>query len=128
MLPVLARARKAAWGRAGHRGTFLILLGVYDLFFGLYLVRGGAVIAPTLIPRDAWGWAWIAAGMLLIYGGTRDRDGLFYALAAFVKAAWALEYFRLQLLHYPDQWIRGCYFLALALIVTVVSAWPEPPS
>ena len=114
-----------AWRRLGHRGLFLVLLGVYDLFFGLYLIRGGALIAPTLLPEDAWGWAWITTGTLLIAGGTRDRDGWAFALAVFVKTAWALESFRLQFQHHPDQWIRGCYFLALALVVLAVSSWPE---
>ena len=109
----------------GHRGAFLAALGVYDLFFGLYLVRGGPLLAPLLLPEDAWGWCWIGTGILLACGAALRRDGLLFALAVFVKTAWALEYFRLQFQHHPDQWIRGCYFLALAAVVVAVAAWPE---
>ena len=69
---MLRRAQVAVWERLGHRGLFLILLGVYDLFYGLYLVRGGPVLAATLLPERAWGWVWIGCGMRGVRRGLDD--------------------------------------------------------
>lgn len=122
---MLRRARTAAWERLGHRGLFLILLGAYDLFYGLYLVQGGPLGHALLLPERDWGWAWIGCGAAVAAGGLRKRDGWAFALAALLKCVWAGEFFRLQYLGVPEQWIRGAYWLALALIVTAVSSWPE---
>ncbi len=128
MLAVLARTRKAAWERAGHRGLFLFLLGCFDIFYGWYLAAGGALQFPTLIPEMAWGIIWLSAGALLICCGTWvKRDAPFYAVAAGLKCAWALEFLRLQEQHSSLQWTRGAYWLMFALIVVAASAWPEPP-
>ena len=128
MLNVLRQAREAAWARAGHRGVFLALLGCYDIFFGWYLAAGGALQFPTVIPVMAWGIIWLTAGALLACGAAVKRDAPFFALAACLKTAWALEFFRLQAEHGGLEWIRGAYWLALALIVLAVSAWPEAPA
>ncbi len=122
---MLARARIAIWERTGHRGLFLILLGVYGIFYGLYLVRGGALGHALLLPERDWGWVWIGGGLAVAAGGLRKRDGWAFAIAALIPAVWAGEFFRLQYLGVPGQWIRGAYWLALALIVTAVSSWPE---
>lgn len=122
----MLKTRLRATCRAlGHRGGFLVLLGAYDLFFGSYLIAGGPLIAATLLSEHAWGWIWLTVGTALIIGGTRQKDQWFYALSAFLKCAWAAEFFRLELLGYHGQWLRGCYYLAFALIVVVVASWPE---
>ena len=123
---MLRRAQVAAWERLGHRGLFLILLGAYDLFYGLYLVQGGPLAARTLLPEDAWGWAWTGCGAALCAASLMRRDGWAFALAALLVTAWAGEFYRLQYLGLPDQWIRGTYFLAFALVITAVAGWPEP--
>jgi len=116
---------RAAWRVLGRRGTFLILLGAYDLFYGWYLAAGGPLGHALFLPERAWGWAWIGTGIALIAGGTRQRDGLFFGLAVLMKTVWAMEYYRAWLLGQPLQWVRGCFFLALALIVVLISSWPE---
>lgn len=123
---MLRRAQAAVWERLGHRGLFLILLGAYDLFYGLYLVRGGPVLAATLLPERAWGWVWIGCGIAACAAGWMRRDGWAYALGALLVTAWAGEFFRLQYLGVADQWIRGSYFLAFALVITAAAGWPEP--
>ena len=116
---------RAACRALGHRGGFLILLGIYDLFFGAYLIAGGRLIASILLPEHAWGYIWLAVGTALIYGGTRQRDQWFFALSAFTKCAWAAEFFRLEVQGIPGQWLRGCYYLAFAAIVVLIASWPE---
>jgi hypothetical protein len=124
---IRARLRPAA-RQVGHRGAFLILLGIFDIFYGAYLAAGGSLGHSLLLPERPWGWAWIGTGALLILGGTRRRDGWFFCLAAFLKLIWAGEYFRAQSLGQALQWTRGAYFLAFGLIVLVISSWPEDGS
>ena len=113
--------------RIGHRGAFLLCIAVYDLFFGLYLAEGGSIQHVPLIGERPWGWIWLAAGMFLICGAFTHRDAAFFTTAVLVKMVWALEYFRLDYMaNDHDEWIRGCYWLALAAAVTVAAFWPEP--
>lgn len=120
--------RLARLGRMlGFRGGFLALLAAYDAFYGWYLLKSGAFLGALLIPEHTWGWIWLGVAVLLLYGATRSADRWFYALATGLKVAWALEFFRLQVSeHIPLQWLRGSYYLALAAIVMLVAAWPEP--
>ena len=123
---LLTAARRA--GRAlGYRGGFLWLLAAFDVFYGWYLASGGALEYGLFVPERAWGTIWLAVAALLAFGGTRSWDGWYFAAAVALKTAWAMEFFRFQL-EYPGslQWTRGAYFLALALIVLLASAWPEP--
>ena len=124
----LRRAAAALRGRLGYRGTFLALLGAYDLFFGTYLL-GGRLQHSLVLPQTAWGIVWLVTGSVLIVGGFLPGrwDTPFFALGVLVKAAWAFEYFWLSVHSgIAFDWARGCYFLCLAVIVMMVSSWPEP--
>lgn len=124
----LRRAAAALRGRLGYRGTFLALLGAYDLFFGAYLL-GGRLEHSLVLPQTAWGIVWLVTGLALIAGGFLPGrwDTPFFALGVLVKAAWAFEYFWLSVhSEVAFDWARGCYFLCLAVIVMMVSSWPEP--
>jgi lysylphosphatidylglycerol synthetase-like protein (DUF2156 family) len=112
--------------RVGHRGLFLATLGLYDLFFGWYLASGGNLEHQLLLNHRAWGWIWIGTAIALFCGAFTRRDRLYFAWAVFIKTAWALEYVRLTFTAETHVWPRAAYWLALALLVTVVSAWPEP--
>jgi len=123
------RARDAAVRlrrRTGFRGAFLILLGTFDAFYGWYLVTMGSLEYPLLIPERTWGIIWLAIGVILAAGSQTIADRWFYTLATALKIAWAAEFFRIQYVHDGGQWTRGAYFLALGLIVVLVSSWPEP--
>jgi hypothetical protein len=113
--------------RIGHRGTFLITIGIYDIFYGWYLAIGGQIQALPLIGENPWGWIWISTGIFLIAGAFTKRDAIFFTLAIFIKVVWALEYFRLDYVeHIPDDWLRGCYWLALSCAILAAAWWPEP--
>ena len=122
------RAARSLKGRLGYRGTFLALLGIYDLFFGVFLL-GGQLQHSLLLPQPAWGTVWMVSGVVLILGGFLPLrwDTPFFAWGVLVKAAWAFEYFWL-FAHagIAFDWARGCYFLSLAVLVMLVSSWPEP--
>jgi len=118
---------KQTWARVGYRGAFLALLGCYDVFFGIYLTGGAAILHPLLLPEQTWGIIWIITGAFLFTGVPGRHDRFQFAGAVFIKAAWALEYLRLMLItSLPYQWARAAYWLCFALLVLTVSAWPEP--
>ena len=121
------RARRAGWGRLGHRGLFLFPLGCYDVFYGSFLAAGGALQYPTLIPEAAWGGVWVSVGALLLCGAWVKRDAVFFAAAAGLKMAWALEFVRLEAQHASLEWTRAAYWVMFAVIVVAVAGWPEPP-
>ena len=113
--------------RIGHRGAFLVCLGAYDLFFGLYLVAGGALQYVPLIGERTWGIVWMSIGAFLCAGALTRHDAPFFAAAILIKIVWALETFRLDWFnHDADYWIRGCYWLALCAAIITVANWPEP--
>lgn len=121
-----SKARKAILKRMGHRGLFLFFLGLYDLFFGVYLLIGGSLHFPLAFTNPQWGWIWTGVGLFLLLGAFVKRDGIFFATAAFIKVAWALEYLRLAFTQDSTNWARSVYWLALTGIVLVAAAWPEP--
>jgi hypothetical protein len=113
--------------RIGHRGAFLLAIGIYDLFYGYYLATGGNIQAVPLIGEKPWGWIWITIGLLLIAGAFTKKDAIFFALAILIKGIWALEFFRLDYeVHVPGDWIRGVYWVALSAAILAVAWWPEP--
>jgi hypothetical protein len=123
---LLAFLRKLR-ARAGYPGAFLALLGCYDVFFGIYLYAGAAILHSLLLPERTWGIIWIITGAFLFTGVPVRHDRFQFAVAVFIKAAWALEYLRLALItSLPYQWARAAYWLCFALLVLIVSAWPEP--
>jgi hypothetical protein len=112
--------------RIGHRGLFLLTLGLFDIFNGLFLLLGGQLQFPLQLSNYVWGWIWIGVGAFLITGAFFKRDSVFFAAAVLVKTAWALEYIRLSYISGTLQWPRAAYWTSFAVIVLVVSAWPEP--
>ena len=118
--------RRAA-RRAGFRGGFLAIFGVFDLFYGLYLALGAPVEHDLLFGERIWGYAWMAVGVFLLTAPL-SRDGRWqFSAAAGLKMAWAMEYLRLAIFEQvPYNWIRTCYWSALALLILLVSFWPEP--
>jgi hypothetical protein len=101
---------------------------MFDAFFGTFLLIGGQLQFRLALTNQEWGWAWLGTGLLLMAGSLFKRDGLFFAAAVFIKVCWALEYFRIAFIHDDHtNWARGAYFMCLALLVVVASAWPEPP-
>jgi hypothetical protein len=116
--------------RFSHRGAFLMLVGIYDVFYSLYLLANGSLQAVAGLSEYAWGIIWLTTGVVLILGSTivwrkKRFDGVFFALAIGIKVAWAMQYFRLEQLRYPLEWIRGAYFLIFALIVLLASSWRD---
>jgi len=113
--------------RIGRRGLSLAVLGLMDLFFGLYLLLGGRLEYPLQLTNTQWGWAWTVIGAFLLAGAAVRRDAPWFAAAVFVKAAWAAEFVRLAFISEAGQWPRAVFWCMLAALVLVIASWPEAP-
>lgn len=121
-----SRFRRAVLSRIGHRGLFLMTLGLFDVFFGMFLITGGKLQFSLELSTLAWGWIWAGVGAFLVIGAFVAKDAVFFAVAVFLKVAWALEYIRLAFVFDTRNWTRAAYWVMFAALVLVASAWPEP--
>jgi hypothetical protein len=122
------RSKLRLWflDRIGHRGFFLAILGLYDAFFGIYLLAGGNLQYRLELTHIEWGWAWVGFGIFISLGALFRKDAPFYSAAVFIKTVWTLELVRVAVVVNPVYWWRSAYWLCFALLVLVASAWPEP--
>lgn len=120
-----SRFRRAVLSRIGHRGLFLMTLGLFDVFFGMFLITGGRFQFSLELSAIAWGWIWAGVGVFLVIGAFAAKDAVFFAVAVFLKVAWALEYVRLTFVFDVRDWTRAAYWTMFAILVLVASAWPE---
>jgi len=122
----------------GRRGAFLLFLGLLDLVaayaltitppFGLpprLIYQPFVVIAPLVV----WAWAWAVTGIAALTAAVwpRARPPVF-ALAAFLKVAWASGYVIGWLggyAAYSRGYQTAAIWLAFAGIVLLVSGWRE---
>lgn len=130
----MLNSRFDTWLRChvGHRGSFLIFLGIFDVIYGwsMFAVGGatGRAAEITLwLPWQAWGTIWIAVGVFLIIGAFFHHDRAHYAVATAAKFIWAAFWFTAwNYDHIPRGWVSAVVWLTFAALVFVVSYWPEP--
>jgi hypothetical protein len=109
----------------GYRGTALILVGAGVIAYGTGLVLG---YHPTFraafgVGTRYMGWIWIGVGIASLFGATRKKDALFFALVNFAMTGWAL----LLATHWtaPYGWAAAVSWAIPDAIVLVGSSWPE---
>lgn len=115
--------------RVGRRGAFLLFLALLDVLYGYSLL----VTPPQgpglhlVLSLDVWGWCWVATGIALLLGAFVKRDRVFFALAAFIKSAWAGAWVSVWVADdfYPRAWVSVLIWAAFAAAVLVVASWPE---
>ena len=117
--------------RAGRRGAFLGFLAVLDLAYGYSLLTATGAQRrqlDLLLPWPAWGWAWVAVGVICAAGALATADRLAFTAAAALKAAWAATWAVVWLIEgIPRGWVSVVVWGCFALVVLVVSSWPEAP-
>lgn len=114
--------------RAGRRGAFLAFLAILDFSYGysLLVTPSRQRVFDLLLPWDAWGTAWIAAGALCAAGILARRDRLAFTAAATLKGAWGLLSADIWLVQgYPGGWASVAVWLAFAAAVLIIAGWPE---
>lgn len=128
----------------GRRGAVLGMLGLVDIFYGLGMIVARPVTmryTPTWWPASigrlagvavpTWGWVWVVVGIFLFTGVPRPwRDGhggrWQFAVEVALKSWWALA----ALLAWwkyraPGAWAPACTYVGMAVLVLVVSGWPD---
>lgn len=123
--------------RLGRRGALLTLKGTIATLYGYgQLVepvgdRRGLTLLLKMMPIQAWGAAWIAAGMIALACAwvppRRDWPG-FLAVWA-VTAPWSMAFLVAwwPLGEYPRGWVAALIFGAFGAVCLVAIGWDEPP-
>lgn len=127
-------ARLAAL-RPGRRGTILLILSAIDFAYGLSLVNPSEESLATTsarwrehyAPTGVWGLAWITVGAILLAWAFRRRDAVGYTAAIIWKVVWGLTTLASWLFGGVDRgWVATFIWFTFALMVWVISGWPEP--
>jgi hypothetical protein len=113
----------------GRRGIFLLFLALVDIIVGLSIMWQPETF-PGLgraLPITVWQWWWLGTGIVLIPGAFMVRDRVFFALAAFLKAAWSARWVWIwvSVPQIPRPWVSVVVWGAFAGIVLVIASWPE---
>jgi hypothetical protein len=117
--------------RLGHRGAFLGFLAILDFSYG-YALLSTSVSAlraspDLMLPPDAWGWIWVAVGVLCLSGAASRHDWPQFVAASTLKGAWAAVYADIWIVqHGTNAWVSVVVWASFALTVLVVASWPEP--
>jgi hypothetical protein len=113
---------------AGRRGAFLVFLAILDLAFGYSLFSFPRLAfqgIDIVFPIDAWGWIWIATGIVCATGVFLQSDRVQYTMAALLKTAWGLLYAWLWWQGVPHSWVSVALWLSFALTIVLIAGWPE---
>jgi hypothetical protein len=118
--------------RLGHRGAFLLALGLFDEWYALSIPGVAATGTPAgrwiahVLPLLGWTALWAAAGVILIAGALVRSDAFAFATAVLIKLTWALVYLIGWAVHGVYRgWASAAVWLAFAAVVMIVSTWPE---
>jgi hypothetical protein len=135
---------KYLWYRLGYRGLFLVILGVQDIAFGVFLRSSDRpeYLRFLIDVNRVWWLLWTACGLFLFTGALRHPplfcwlrqpkpapgryDRAQYAAAVAVKAGFAAEYVRLAFLGSPQEWALAAFWITQLCLVMAASAWPDP--
>lgn len=118
--------------RLGHRGAFLLALGVLDELYALSIpgvARTGTTSGlwlATVAPLSAWTIVWAVTGVVLIAGAFVKHDWWAFGVAEALKVMWASVYLSGWLAHGVTRgWASAAVWTAFAVAVLIVSTWPE---
>ncbi|MDH6224374.1 hypothetical protein [Streptomyces sp. MJP52] len=128
----------------GRRGALLTLKGTIALVYGASLLvqptidRTGLQLALWLMPLDAWGWSWIAAGTCALVcawiPARRDaptrRDWPGFLAVWLVTAPWAMSYLAAwwPLGDHPRGWAIALIYASFGGVCLVAIGWDEQPA
>ena len=120
-----------AWGsiahRIGRRGAFLAFLAILHYAFAWQFWFIGAQGMPTIAPVRVWAIGWLVSAIGCTVGIVLRRDRISYTLAATMNGCLAALYSYLWLVkNAPYGWVNALFWSVFALIVVMVSSWPDP--
>jgi hypothetical protein len=122
--------------RVGFRGSALLFFALLDLIYGFSLVapsreaRQSATLRLVADIAPLWAWAalWTFVGLVCLGQAFRRRDQVAFTMAIGIKVLWGLTMLGGWLLAGLDRgYVSAAVWLALAALVGIIGAWPEPP-
>lgn len=136
----MTRLRKQAYALLGHRGLFLLLLGLVEIIYGAGLLTADGrnpraehwwpASAGGLggLPLNLWGTVWILIGSLCLLTAWTEADRIGYAAGVLLNCGWAtFAVQRWLTVSEPGAWAPAAIYAGIAAGVFLVSGWPEPP-
>jgi hypothetical protein len=121
--------------RFGRRGSILLILGAFDVVYGLSLIAPGhdGLTSPATIWRQhylplwVWGGGWIVVGIVLLVQAAMHNDVLGYTLAICQKVIWGLVSITSWMFGGVERgWLVGIIWFVFATMIAIISGWPEP--
>lgn len=124
-------------GRAlGRRGAILLSYGTVWSLYGYAQVASpapdqrGLALATQMLPLTAWGWMWVAAGLLAIAAAWMPQgvDWFGFVGLALIVLPWVTSYLATWILgDFPRGWVAAAVWAVIAVPVIVVAGWREAP-
>jgi len=123
-------------GRAlGRRGAILLSYGIVWAIIGYGQItspapdlRGLRLLLQTM-PLDAWGWIWVASGIIAIVSAwlPQGRDWPGFLALPLMVLPWMVSYLLAWIIgDFPRGWVATVVWGAIAAPVLVVAGWREP--
>lgn len=127
---------KRFWQHAGWRGMALFASGIAWISYGLSIatdarygvVRGISVLLDVL-PIQAWGYGWMACGILCLIGSVRPagKDLVAFVAAAVPAMLWAVAYGLGAFVgNDASTWTGVAPWLAHAFLILVIARVTRP--
>lgn len=120
----------------GRRGAILLCYGDVWAIIGYGQITApqpdlrGLRLLLQMMPLAAWGWLWIAAGLIAIVSAwlPQGRDWPGFLALPLMVLPWAVSYLLAWILgDFPRGWVAAVVWGAIAAPVLVVAGWREPP-
>lgn len=121
----------------GRRGAILLSYGFVWTIIGYGQIstpqadQRGLTVLLSVMPLQAWGWCWVAAGLVAASAAflPQGRDAPGFVALVLIVLPWMLGYLISwwPLGVFPRGWIAAAVYGALTLPVVVVAGWREPP-
>lgn len=136
----MTRLWRRAYGLLGHRGLFLLLLGVVEIIYGAGLLTAAGRDTRTEhwwpasvgdlggLPLDLWGTVWVLIGSLCLLTAWTAADRIGYAAGVLLNVGWsAFAVQRWLATGEAGSWAPAAIYTGIAVGVFLVAGWPEPP-
>ena len=124
-----ATLKRFVFYSVGHRGAFLLLLGVAFVFYGL-----GIHYQPTsfdsypfiYLPWPDWALIWIGTGIVALVGAFRRIDRWSFTASTVTSLLWSAKWFYVSFrLPHSGLWTTGFTWAVITGIIFIVATWPE---
>ena len=112
----------------GHRGAFLILLGLSFIFYGLTIryLPFHNIPSNLILTIHQWTWVWMITGAFLVGRAIGRKDKIAFGIAAFISAWWSARWLWLWLFdNAAHAWAISALWFVITCLIGLVSTWPE---